>query len=78
MEEEAREAGLGGWFNGIDQMLLESWDGPNSNASKTQDQVRTMVLTTIGGQTLPGLVRIPNNCLQPGVLRPLMEGPLRP
>ena len=37
MEEEAREAGLGGWFNGMDQGLLESWSGPNSDASKSQD-----------------------------------------
>ena len=40
MEEEAREAGLGGWFNGMDQGLLESWSGPNSNVAKLQDQVR--------------------------------------
>ena len=61
MEEERREAGLGGWFNGMDQRLLESWSGPNSNASKLQDQVRTTLLTTIGDQTLPDPVRIPDN-----------------
>ena len=49
MEREARESGLGGWFNGMEQGLLESWSGPNSNASSSQDQVWTMVLTTIGG-----------------------------
>ena len=36
------------------------------------------LLTTIGGQTLSNLVRVPDNVIQPGVLRPLMEGPLRP
>ena len=35
-------------------------------------------VTTIGGQTLPNLVRVPDSIVQPGVLRPLMEGPLRP
>ena len=76
MEEERREAGLGGWFNGMDQRLLESWSGPNSNASKLQDQVRTTLLTTIGGHTLPNLVRVPDNSMTPAVLRLLMEGPL--
>ena len=37
MEEEVREAGLGGWFNGMDQGLLESWSGPNSDVSDSQD-----------------------------------------
>ena len=37
-----------------------------------------MVLTTIGGQTLPNLVRVPDNMVQPAVLRLLMEGPVRP
>ena len=35
--EEAREAGLGGWFNGMDQELPESWSGPNSDMSRSQD-----------------------------------------
>ena len=49
MEEEAREAGLGRWFNGEDQggVLVESWSGPNSEASASQDQVCTTELTTI-------------------------------
>ena len=38
----------------------------------------TTLLTTIGGRTLPNLVRVPDNVVQPAVLRPLMEGPLRP
>ena len=76
--EEVREAGLGGWFNGMDQGLLESWSGPNSDASKSQDWVRTTLLTTIGGCTLPNLVRVSDNLMTPGVLRPLMEEPLRP
>ena len=36
MEEEVRVAGLGGWFNRMDQELLESWSGPDSNTSKLQ------------------------------------------
>ena len=36
------------------------------------------LLTTIGGQTLPNLVRVPDNMTQPAVLRSLMEGPVRP
>ena len=28
MEREVREAGFGGWFNGMEQGLLESWSGP--------------------------------------------------
>ena len=78
MEEEAREAGLGGWFNRMDQELPESWSGPNSDMSESQDQVRMTLLTTIGGHTLPNLVRVPDLVVQPRVLRPLMEGPLRP
>ena len=33
MEEEAREASLGGWFNREEQgnAFVESWSGPNSN-----------------------------------------------
>ena len=78
MEEKVREVGLGGWFNGMDQGLLESWSGPNSDTSKSQDQVRTTLLTTIGGHTLPNPVRVPDSVVQPRVLRPLMEGLLRP
>ena len=34
MEREAMEAGLGGWFNGnLEDVILESWSGPNSEAS---------------------------------------------
>ena len=36
------------------------------------------LLTTIGGRTLPNLVRVPDNIVQPAVLRSLMEGPIRP
>ena len=61
MEREARESGLGGWFNGMEQELPESWSGHNSDASSSQDQVWTTVLTTIGGRTLPNLVRVPDN-----------------
>ena len=63
MEEEAREAGLGGWFNGMDQGLPESWSGPNSNGSKLQDGIRMTLLTTIGGQTLSNLVRVLNSVI---------------
>ena len=38
----------------------------------------TTLLTTIGGQTLPDPVRVPNNIVHPAVLTSLMEGPLRP
>ena len=38
----------------------------------------TTLLTTIGGQTLPNLVRVPDNFTQPAILRLLMEGPVRP
>ena len=78
MEREATEAGLGGWFNGNPEDVPESWSGANSNASASQDQVWTTLLTTIGGRTLPDLVRVPNNMTQPAVLRDLMEGPVRP
>ena len=79
MEEEAATMGLGGWFNREDQnRLLESWSGPNSNMSESQDQVRTMVLTTIREQTLPNPVRVPNSIVQNGILILLMEGPIRP
>ena len=37
MEREATEAGLGGWFNGNPEDVPESWSGPNSDASASQD-----------------------------------------
>ena len=77
MEREAEEAGAGRWFNRMDQGIPESWSGPNSDMSASQDQVQTTVLTTIGSQTLPNPVRVPDNLTQPGVLRSLMEGPVR-
>ena len=63
MEEEVREADLGGWFNGMDQGLPESWSGPNSNGSELQDGIRMTLLTTIGGQTLSNLVRVLNSVI---------------
>ena len=78
MERDAEEAGLGGWFNGNPEDVLESWSGPNSDASSSQDQVGVMLLTTIGGQTLPNPVRVPNNLVHGAVLMTLMEGPIRP
>ena len=78
MERDAEEAGLGGWFNGNPEDVPESWSGANSDASASQDRVRTTLLTTIGGRTLPNPVRIPNNLAQPAVLTSLMEGPIRP
>ena len=76
MEREAEEAGLGGWFNGNPEDVPESWSGANSDASASQDQVWTTLLTTIGGRTLPNPVRVPDNMVQPAVLRDLMEGPV--
>ena len=49
MEREAMEAGLGGWFNRNLEEVLESWSGFNSDALSSQDRVRVMLLTTIGG-----------------------------
>ena len=49
MEREAEEAGLGGWFNGNLEDVLESWSGSNSDVLASQDRVRTTLLTTIGG-----------------------------
>ena len=49
MEREAEEAGVGGWFNGNPEDVPESWSGANSDALASQDQVRTTLLTTIGG-----------------------------
>ena len=46
---EAMEAGLGGWFNGNPEDIPESWSGANSDASASQDRIRTTLLTTIGG-----------------------------
>ena len=37
MEREATEAGLGGWFNGNPEDVLESWSGSNSDALASQD-----------------------------------------
>ena len=78
MERDAEEAGLGGWFNGNPEDVLESWSGANSDVSASQDRVGTTLLTTIGGRTLPNLVRVPNNLVHPAVLTSLMEGPIRP
>ena len=36
------------------------------------------LLTTIGSRTLPNPVRVPDNMVQPAVLRDLMEGPVQP
>ena len=76
MERDAEEAGLGGWFNGNPEDVPESWSGANSDASASQDQVGTTLLTTIGGQTLPNPVRVPNNITHLDVLTSLMEGPI--
>ena len=76
MEREAEEAGLGGWFNGNPEDVPESWSGANSDVSASQDRVGTTLLTTIGGQTLPNLVRVPDNMVHPAVLTSLMEGPV--
>ena len=78
MEREVEEAGLGGWFNGNPEDVPESWSGANSNASASQDRVQTTLLTTIGGQTLPNPVRVPDNIVHPAVLTSLMEGPVQP
>ena len=78
MEREVMEAGLGGWFNGNPEDVPESWSGANSDASASQDRVGTTLLTTIGGRTLPNLVRVPNNIIHPAILTSLMEGPVRP
>ena len=76
MERDAEEAGLGGWFNGNPEDVLESWSGSNSGMSASQDRVGTTLLTTIGGRTLPNPVRVPNNMIHPAVLTSLMEGPV--
>ena len=78
MEREAEEAGLGGWYNGNPEDVPESWSGANSDASASQDRVGTTLLTTIGGQTLPNPVRVPDNMVHQAVLTSLMEGPVRP
>ena len=76
MERDAEEAGLGGWYNGNLEDVPESWSGSNSGALASQDQVGTTLLTTIGGQTLPNPVRVPDNIVHPAVLTTLMEGPI--
>ena len=78
MERDAEEAGLGGWFNGNPEDIPESWSGSNSGASASQDRVGVTLLTTIGGRTLPDLVRVPDNMVHLAVLTTLMEGPVRP
>ena len=78
MEREAMEAGVGGWFNGNPEDVPESWGGANSNASASQDRVGMTLLTTIGSQTLPNPVRVPDNMVHPAVLTSLMEGPIQP
>ena len=78
MERDAEEAGLGGWFNGNPEDVPESWSGANSDTSASQDRVGTTLLTTIGGQTLPNPVRVPDNIVHQAVLTSLMEGPIRP
>ena len=78
MEREAMEAGLGGWYNGNPEEVLESWSGANCDALASQDRVQTTLLTTIGGRTLPNPVRVPDNMVHPAVLTTLMEGPVQP
>ena len=78
MERDVEEAGLGGWYNGNPEEVPESWSGANSDASASQDQVGTTLLTTIGGRTLPNPVWVPDNIVHPAVLTSLMEGPIRP
>ena len=76
MEREVEEVGLGGWFNGNPEDILESWSGSNSSVLASQDRVQTTLLTTIGSRTLPNPVRVPNNIVHPAVLTSLMEGPI--
>ena len=78
MERDAEEAGLGGWFNGNPEDVLESWSGSNSGTSASQDRVGVTLLTTIGGRTLPNPVRVPDNIVHSAILMTLMEGPIRP
>ena len=78
MERDVEEAGLGGWFNRNPEDVPGSWSGSNSSASASQDRVGTTLLTTIGGQTLPNPVRVPDNIVHPAVLTSLMEGPIQP
>ena len=78
MEREVMEAGAGGWFNGNPEDIPESWSGANSDVSASQDRVGMTLLTTIGGRTLPNLVRVPDNMVHSAVLTSLMEGPVRP
>ena len=78
MEREAMEDGAGGWYNGNPEEIPESWSGANSDASASQDRVRTTLLTTIGSRTLPNLVQVPDNMVHSAVLTTLMEGPVQP
>ena len=78
MERGATEAGAGGWYNSNPEEVPESWSGANSNALASQDRVWMTLLTTIGSQTLPNQVRVPENMVHPAVLTSLMEGPVRP
>ena len=78
MERDAEEVGLGGWFNRNPEDVPESWSGANSDALASQDRVGVTLLTTIGGQTLPNPVRVPDNMVHPAVLTSLMEGLIRP
>ena len=78
MEREVEEDGAGGWYNGNPEEVPESWSGANSDALASQDRVRTTLLTTIGGRTLPNPVRVPDNMVHLVVLTSLMEGPVRP
>ena len=78
MERDVEEAGLGGWYNGNLEDVPESWSGSNSGTSASQDRVGTILLTTIGGRTLPNPVRVPDNIVHPAVLTSLMEGPVQP
>ena len=78
MERDAEEAGLGGWYNGNLEDILESWSGANSDVSASQDRVGTTLLTTIGSRTLPNPVRVPDNIVHLAVLTLLMEGPIQP
>ena len=78
IEREVEEVGLGGWYNGNLEDVLESWSGSNSGALTSQDRVGMTLLTTIGSRTLPDPVGVPGNLVHPAVLTSLMEGPIRP
>ena len=80
MEEEAREAGLGGGLTGWTRGYWRVGVGPTPICPSHRIELgcRMTLLTTIGSCTLPNPVRVPNNLMAPTVLRPLMEGPSRP